>query len=124
MYSIILPLGDHQALDIVLSTQNNPVPLLLQSGKLPQQNFDTEQLVVAEKVLIDVLVYVLLIQIFHDRLVYRKGKYHVLQLLLHIVPVSKFLARYLLVSFCGCVVLYYFPINFCYFPYMLANIPD
>lgn len=67
----------------------NPVALYLQAVKLPHQTFDIQQLVAAEKVLINVLLYIVLIQIFNDRLVYN-GRYHVLHLLLHILPVRGF----------------------------------
>lgn len=67
----------------------NPVALRLQAGKLPHQTFDIQQLVAAEKVLINVLLYILLIHIFHDRPVY-KGRYHVLHLLLPVLPVLGF----------------------------------
>lgn len=39
----------------------NPVALCLQAGKLPHQTFDIQQLVAAERVLINVLLYILLI---------------------------------------------------------------
>jgi len=62
----------------------NPVAVRLQDGKLPHQTFDTQQLGAAEKVLINVLLYILLIQILHDMLAY-KGRHHVLHLLLCIL---------------------------------------
>lgn len=39
----------------------NPVALRLQAGKLTHQTFDIQQLVAAEKVLINVLLYIQLI---------------------------------------------------------------
>lgn len=67
----------------------SPITLRLQAGKLAHQTSDIQQLVAAEKVLINVLLYILLIQIFHDRLVY-DGRYHVFHLLLRILPVLRF----------------------------------
>lgn len=67
----------------------NPVALRLQAGKLSHQTFEIRQLVAAEKVLINVLLYLLLIQIFHDRLIY-KGRYHVVHVLLYILPLLGF----------------------------------
>lgn len=85
MYSIVLSLGNHQDLDIVLLT------LLLYDSKLASfhTRLEIQQLVAAEKVLINVLLYILLIQIFHDRLIY-KGRYHVLHVLLYILPLLGF----------------------------------
>lgn len=85
MHSIVLSLGNHQDLDQVLT-------LLLYTSKLA--SFLTRLLIpsnwwLLKKVLLNLLLYILLLRIFHDQLVH-KGRYQVLHLLLYILPVLGF----------------------------------